>query len=386
MTLYLHNFYTDQTLDIARAPKITFPEHYEYVYERNPVIEASGFDPLFEDLERDYRQFQIRLLNGDWDNEDDLLFDETVDGDTFSLSDVDDELPTDTTLALRVRDVVKDGIYGYKYSPWYEVYFKTVPFETGAPQTPEGEIIGTDEHLEGPSYHAKGEHIESEFEIRRKSDEQLVHASSKDEGDLEILTLPADDLEPGTNYQWRVRYKSSDQGWLEWTEWTTFTSAHVEEPEASSPRGNNFISLGQTLYGSSPSVSSGDMNHDKTQWEIFVRGSSEPLWTETNVARSITPPFEEFNESLEFEWRVRYHDSVWGWSQWSERAQFKIPLVKQPEAISPADGEEDVRGPYVTLEASDFEVDGDDGRLEIIEWRVIDKDTGEEVFFKREDY
>ena len=381
MSLHLRDFYGDLTLDLARAPGFQNVEHNDSIYERSPVIEAGVFDPLYNTLEREYRQFQIY----DRDREKTIV-DEQVDSDYLDLKDKGIELPTDTHLTFRVRDLIQPSHRGDYTSPWQEIHVKTVPFETGEPETPEGEILGTGEYLQGPEYQALGEHIASEFEIRRKSDETLVYSTSKDGDSLQSLLLPVEDLESGTNYQWRVRYESSEQGWLEWSDWVVFTSAHMEKPSASSPSGDEFINLGQSLYGSSPSVTSGELNHTQTQWQIFVRNASEPIWTDTNDSRSITPSFEEFNENEEFEWRVRYHDSVWGWSQWSDRSQFKIPLVKPPEPVSPADGEEGFEEEDIELEVEDLELVGDSPDPDEIEWELYNKDTGEKVWSKTEEF
>ena len=469
------------------APTPIGPADGGEVYSPQPTLET---EPMETSAGSDtHVKSQFRCYRA---SDDELIYDSSeVDAEIshyMSSSNFPDkyQLIKDTEYYWQARFKGED----WGWSDWSEkAYFITAETPEPEYETPEGEELGTGDYLKTSSYDKDDEHLATEFEIRRKSDGEIVSSSVKESGELTRLELPGEDLDPGKNYQWRARFKGDNWGWGEYSDWRTFHTPVLSTPSGDAPRGGADVDHSDEFEVSGVDVSSGELSIEKTEWQIFTKDGENPyVEVEAGDVRSIGIPAEEldkfteyrwrmrfydakwgyssWSEKLDFktshvetpellspedgtqvtsdeqsrtleasafsggsgshdmsewylldkdsgeliwdneqsssdltsrvvdtdvlksdrtyEWQVRYHDENWGWSQWSEKKTFKTPKVKQPEAISPADGEEDVQGPYVTLEASDFEVDGDEGHFEEVEWRVIDKESGEEVFSKVE--
>lgn len=105
---------------------------------------------------------------------------------------------------------------------------------------------------------------------------EIIDLLSREELQSETyIELNGNELETGTTYQWRIRYKTVEGQWSEWSEATSFTTQSVFEdsviktPSVILPFEGGVIGSSGALLISSPfAVVGAGESHTKTDWEI----------------------------------------------------------------------------------------------------------------------
>ena len=283
-----------------------------------------------------------------------------------------EDLDKDTTYQWRVKHT--DDYWGE--SAWSDYYsFETVETPVPDPET-EGEQLGTGDYLHTSDYPNDDAHLQTQIEIRRKSDQTMVYTGTKSSGDLTRYELPADELDAETNYQWRARFEGDSWGWSDWSDWTDFHTAKTQTPEANSPSGGERIGIGDELVGSTFSVSKGETNFDQANFRIYEVGGTNPIWSESVSSTSVTIPTDQLDSDTDYEWSVQYVDDYWGESEFSDRSSFVTAYVEQPSITSHSNGDTiDSSSSSRTIATSSFSVTTGSDTHTHTEWHLVDKTT-----------
>jgi hypothetical protein len=195
--------FVQENLNI-RTPSITSPTQGQTGVLPQPTIEGTAYSPVYSIDARDYRQFQVDLLSGDFSSP---VVDEQVDADNFTLTT---PLATDTDFKVRIRDV---SVTGAESEFSTVVAFKTADISVNeptltvegapndVPETPELTTSAFDTTPTGEDTHAA-----TDWEVRKTTDNSLVFSSLNDTVNLLSITVPAGNLDEDEEYLFRARH------------------------------------------------------------------------------------------------------------------------------------------------------------------------------------
>ncbi|MCX7045066.1 MAG: dockerin type I domain-containing protein [Candidatus Sumerlaeota bacterium] len=189
---------------------------------------------------------------------------------------------------------------------------------------------------------------------------------------LTTFSVPAGILENDQIYDWRVSYYFTETGWSEWSYDTTFTTRLSPglKPINLDPFDTAVdVPLTPTLSASDlTSTDSGNL-HDQSQWQVYQLMSidtytfdSFPVYDiiTSDALISVSLPEGVLDHSALYSWRVAYHFSKTGWTDWSEATVFRTiasgesgNLSFVPTNVSPLNGATSV-SLEPTLQASDL--------------------------------
>lgn len=153
---------------------------------------------------------------------------------------------------------------------------------------------------------------------------------------LTSLPVPVQ-LEYGTIYYWRVRYRDSYGNWSNWSTETSFTVIAVVSPDTpsiTSPEDDSIdLSVTPTLESSVFSDSDAEDTHEASQWQISTTlgDYTSPVYdslTDTANLTSISVPADELDYNTTYYCRVRYQDGYGLWSAYSAEISFTTIVVR----------------------------------------------------------
>lgn len=244
--------------DVKKVRKPEIKSHSDGDSDVNPVftIEGTSFSPLYSTDERDYREFQVKLSDNDWDES--LEVDEQTDSDSLEVS-----LDPDTSHDIRIRDVSDKGDKS-EWSETINITTSNIYVETPSNESPsDGETdVGETPTLEISSFSvANGDdtHINSQFRVFRVSDGEEIY----DSGTIDDTTtheVPSGNLSTDEEYEWQGRHEGETYGWSDWSSLTTFTTADefVNDP-LNGEDGQSTIQYGDNKKGFYGEVETSDL-------------------------------------------------------------------------------------------------------------------------------
>lgn len=251
-------------------------------------------------------------------------------GDTVNLTSISTaQLPKNTDLVFKVR--YNSSIYGS--SDWVEVNAKTLDIYV---QDPVLTVAGAPDGLTlSPALSASAfvvvngiaNHISSDWEIRKVSDNSLVWSSIGDT--VNKTSIQASGLEVLTQYKVRVKYNSDLFGSSNWIEVTgTTLDIYVEDPVLTVAGTPDDISDKPVLTSSAFSVHNGTDTHTSSDWIVEQNGVE--VWSsmgDTVNLLTITVPAGYLVESTEYTFKVRHNSATYGSSSYvsvtgTTKAQF----------------------------------------------------------------
>lgn len=324
-----------------------------------PTYFANPYDSQVLTDERAYRQFQVILADGSYDNP---LIDtqDTVNSDTYMpVYSIDNILQTSTSYKWRCRDVSQWGIK----SEWSEESFTTSDVEASiVPPTLTVQRAGLlNEVVESPLLEGSAFEViysaSDLYDIHEctdwqilTTDEELVWESLEDKENLEQIQVPSDLLIESRYYYFKVRYKGTQLGYSEWSivyaktndQFDTIKTPTIQLVADTDVDGLVDVS---TFFEGSEFVRLGyDEDHDyqTMNWEQceiyeaegYVTGKSEPLATFDCARRWSFHPFVTLEPSHDYVIRYRqqgYGDESWsGWAtlHFTTAEEFHYPTIK----------------------------------------------------------
>ena len=221
----------DGVAELVRAPEILVPSAGATDVPPVVGVEGTPFGPLYSNDPRLHREVQVRAAGaGDWLT---LVDNETENADSVSV-----QLGTNTSYAVRMRDVLDD--VAQTASDWSPV----VSFTTGAafvekptntgPTSGATDVDPVSGELSGDPisiYGGAGAHVASQWQVFTSGNTNLV---AYDSGEVRTgpfeSHIPADNLEGFKFFTFRVRYKADIGGvesWSAWSNQTSFTTGEL---------------------------------------------------------------------------------------------------------------------------------------------------------------
>ncbi|MCX6000573.1 MAG: fibronectin type III domain-containing protein, partial [Chloroflexi bacterium] len=384
--------FTTTPMQVPNKPGNTSPAAGTTGQSLTPTLTASAFsDPDAVDS-HSASQWQITTTPGNYTSP---VFDSGM--DTTNLTGINigaGYLTYGTTYFWHVR-------YRDSYGNW-SAYSNETSFATaasGAPNTPSNvrpedgtTNITLTPTLQATSFSDPDEgdsHFASQWQIATNSTfdtAYVVFDSGIDRTDPPAVSVPSHLLQRGTLYYWHVRYEDSYGNWSDWSSFTNFTTFPNNPPVVPSnirpTDGTTDVVLTVTLEAS-PFVDpdEGDSHH-ASQWQIAtdVSFSSASLVYDSSIETSdlttITVPSGILQRGTLHFWRVRYADSQYDWSPWSNCTNFTtapnhIPV--QPWNAWPSSGTNDA--PLaITMQCGPFS-DADGDTHQATQWQVATNNT-----------
>ena len=222
----------DGVAELVRAPEILVPSAGATT-DVPPVVGVEGtpFGPLYSNDPRLHREVQVRAAGaGDWLT---LVDNETENADSVSV-----QLGTNTSYAVRMRDVLDD--VAQTASDWSPL----VSFTTGAafvekptntgPTSGAMDVDPVSGELSGDPisiYGGAGAHVASQWQVFTSGNTNLVAYDSGEDRTAPFEShVPSINLDEFQFYTFRFRYKADINGvesWSAWSNQTSFTTGEI---------------------------------------------------------------------------------------------------------------------------------------------------------------
>ena len=308
------------------------------IYVQNPTLDVAG-EPASVTLTPLLTGSTFEIVNGidthissDWRvvrSDNGTVVWESL-GDTVNLTSINTgQLPKNTDLVFKVR--YNSSLYGS--SDWIEVTAKTLVIYV---QDPVLTVAGTPDSLTlSPALstsafvivNGTANHVSTDWEIRKVSDDSLVWSSIGDT--VNKTSITANGLDILTQYKVRVKYNSDLFGSSNWIEVTgTTLDIYVEDPVLTVAGTPDDIGEKPVLTTSAFSVYNSTDIHASTDW--IVEQSGVEVWSsmgDTVNLLTITVPAGYLVESTEYTFKVRHNSAIYGSSNYvsvtgTTKAQF----------------------------------------------------------------
>ena len=161
-------------------------------------------------------------------------------------------------------------------------------------------------------------HISSDWEIRKVSDNSLIWSSIGDTTNK--TSISASGLEILTQYKVRVKYNSDLYGSSSWVEVIgTTLNIYVVTPTLTVQGQPLGIGKNPTLTTSAFTVYNGSDTHTSTDYQILKNSDGSLVWESLgNTLNKLTINSGDLVETTEYRFRARHNSANYGSSEWVE--------------------------------------------------------------------